>query len=192
MKRFLLTTTALVTFLATAISSQAQGTVVFANNGNTKITINGVTMPHGSANGGYKFGLYMGAVGSTDAQLVLVATALNSPVVDGVFNGGSAHVLPSGYASGTQYAFQIRGWSGNDGASYEQAIVSGDAALLAGVSADGLVTPGGGPNPAAALFGTAAGQVQGFDICYLDCPEPSTLALGGLGAAAMLLFRRRK
>ena len=190
MKKLVLTTTAAVALLAATVSSHAQGTVVFANNGSTKVTVNGAPMPHGNAGGGFKFGLYMGAVGSTDAALVLVGTAVNSPVVDGVFNGGSAYALPAGYASGTQYAFQVRSWSGADGASYEAALASGDSALVAGVSADGLVTPGGGPNPAAALFGTSPGQVGGFNLAPV--PEPTTLALGGLGAAALLLFRRKK
>jgi hypothetical protein len=39
------------------------------------------------------------------------------------------------------------------------------------------------------IFGTGNGLINSI---ILTSPEPSTIALGGLGAAALLLFRRRK
>jgi hypothetical protein len=45
------------------------------------------------------------------------------------------------------------------------------------------------PAPGAPIFGTAVGQ---FGKAVFFTPEPGTIAIGGLGAAALLLFRRRK
>ena len=36
------------------------------------------------------------------------------------------------------------------------------------------------------------GSVKSFNEYYIIIPEPTTLALAGLGAAALLIFRRRK
>jgi hypothetical protein len=50
------------------------------------------------------------------------------------------------------------------------------------------LTPG--TTIAQALFGSGAGQIASFNL--VSVPEPTTMALGGLGAAALLYFRRRK
>jgi len=43
------------------------------------------------------------------------------------------------------------------------------------------------------LFGTAPGLITGFGLNNIAAvPEPSTIALAGLGAAALVIFRRRK
>jgi hypothetical protein len=51
-------------------------------------------------------------------------------------------------------------------------------------------TIGGGAQPAPSFPGTA---FQSFNLYTIaTVPEPSTFALAGLGAAALLIFRRRK
>ncbi len=42
------------------------------------------------------------------------------------------------------------------------------------------------------LFGGTLGLQSGFKMTLIPVPEPSSFALAGLGAAAMLIFRRRK
>jgi hypothetical protein len=196
MKNLILTITALATLFAATISSYGQGNVVFANN---SLSINKIYDSYGRATFGtntFRFGLYMGPQGSDEAQLVLVATAVNAPSASstsptaGVFNGGNPFTLPAQYQAGTTYAFQIRAWTYADGLSYEAAINSGDSGLEAGTSLLGYVVPTSTPLGAAPLFGTSAGQISGFQMPII--PEPTTLALGGLGAAGLLFFRRRK
>jgi len=63
---------------------------------------------------------------------------------------------------------------------------------ISGAVADNVIA-----NPTAGsingLFGTAAGLIPGFGLGFITpAPEPTTFALAGLGAAAMLIFRRRK
>jgi hypothetical protein len=62
----------------------------------------------------------------------------------------------------------------------------------------GLIVAGtSGPFNVAAIGGTAnqaptLNALQSFNLYSNAIPEPSTLALAGLGAAALLIFRRRK
>jgi hypothetical protein len=190
MKKLVLTATAAVALLAATVSSYAQGTVNFAN-GTNYVTLSTTGAKVTGANQ-YLFGLYLGAVGSTAGTFTLVATATNvaAPFAAGQFNGGSQLQLPNGWTTGTTYAFQVRGWSFSDGASYESSVSLNNPNSWNGVSAVGQTTLGGGVQFPGTLFGTAPGNIGGFQLNPV--PEPTTLALGGLGAAALLLFRRRK
>ena len=68
-----------------------------------------------------------------------------------------------------------------------------------GISGIGFGASGGGASglPAFSLFGpspTAQGTpiASGFDLFVTNVPEPTSFALAGLGAAALVIFRRRK
>jgi len=57
----------------------------------------------------------------------------------------------------------------------------------------GWTQPTGDPNNALSTPGAMPTGAAGFgSIVLVPVPEPTTIALGGLGAAALLLFRRRK
>ncbi len=53
-------------------------------------------------------------------------------------------------------------------------------------------TMGGGAIPVAGLMGVTGSSVGGFNMTIIPVPEPSSMVLAGLGAASLLLFRRRK
>jgi len=192
MKKLLL----LAALFGTAGSLFAQGTVIFANTASAtyRITTNNAA---GTASGlmsganGYRVGLYAGPSGTAAGSLVLVGLATNAPqaALAGYFNGGNPFTLPAGYPAATAIAFQIRAWTFGGGLDF--ATASTDPANAVGSSALGFATPGGGTVLPAALFGSGAGQVGGFEIAP-TVPEPSSIALGLLGLGAIALFRRRK
>ena len=111
------------------------------------------------------------------------------------------------YTDGTEKYFLIVGWSSNLGTTWGTVsadLASGWATLpgtyaFFGTSAIGFGFTGGGPSPglpAPSLFnptpGMPGGLTSGFDLNYIVVPEPTTIALAGLGGLSLLLFRRRK
>lgn len=115
-----------------------------------------------------------------------------------------------GGSGGGTVDFIIRGWSGTAGGTYAEAlanfnaIVNGIGTPSAGVIQAGgmyfgqsnigndLLLGDGGAIGATTVFGVGPNQAQGFNMVFYPVPEPSSMALAGLGAAALLIFRRRK
>jgi len=171
------------------ISAYAQGTVNFNNRVPAAATpvdapiydVGGTTRLSGT---GFYAQLYGAAVGGTLAAIgdpltfstgrpgYVLATGVDTTrAIPGVTPGGNAVV-------------QIRAWSAASGSTYEAALAAGGAVGSSDTLT--LVTGGGGspPGPPADLIG-----LQSFSLTAI--PEPSTLALGLLGAA-LLVIRRRK
>jgi len=108
-----------------------------------------------------------------------------------------------GFAANTTADFAIAGWTANIGTSWSQAQLwwsNGTAAGSAttagwfGIASSVAQDVGLGPFGSIynGIFGSTAGTINGWGLSYYPVPEPSTFALAGLGAAAMLIFRRRK
>jgi hypothetical protein len=108
--------------------------------------------------------------------------------IAGRFNAGTATVSP--LAAGGKIEYVLAGWTGTF-ASLDAAIAGGasigQSALVTGVATgDPTTIPPGTPTLMNATF-------TGMTLAPLTgVPEPSTFALAGLGAAAMLILRRRK
>lgn len=98
----------------------------------------------------------------------------------------STVAVPSG-APGTSVWIQMRAWEGAAGSSYESVLATGKTGFSAAIQ----VGPLGGPDPAGGPAFTAPNLtgLQGFAI--VPVPEPSTIALGLLGAAGLLIRRRK-
>lgn len=109
-------------------------------------------------------------------------------------------VAINGYATGTSASFMVLGWSSNIGTTWAQAQTwwnNGNPTSRTGFFGDSAVATsvglGGGLSFPGNIFGAQPGQITGFNLgLYQVIPEPTTVALAGLGAAAMLIFRRRK
>jgi hypothetical protein len=133
--------------------------------------------------------------GTSAGNLVAFATPVmtSSWIGNGWFNVGAPAVALAGHAAGSFPFFQLRAWNNAGGTSYSAALAAGQAYNL---SAVWQLVPGGGlsglgnpsavpPVPAPALFGMAS-------YTLIPVPEPSVIALGVLGAAALLLRRRSR
>jgi hypothetical protein len=198
----LLTLAALVG--ATTVSF-AQGTVNFANSALTLISAGGVSTPLSGVTA-FNYALFLAP--STTVTSGGQSTTFTDPVFQtstGAGNVNSATAagrMPTlnGYVttgSGT-VDFLVRGWSANAGSTWAAALAfwnNGQPAqdMWLGQSVIGNdIVLGGGATPATTLFGAGASQVGGFNMTLYPAPEPTSMALAGLGAASLLMFRRRK
>ncbi|MCX6922237.1 MAG: PEP-CTERM sorting domain-containing protein, partial [Verrucomicrobia bacterium] len=107
----------------------------------------------------------------------------------GRFQGGTVTV--TGIPAGGNIEYIMLGWTG--GTTLDLAIASGgmigQSALVTGIATGNPTSiPAGTPTLMNASFG---GMTLG-PLVTGPVPEPSTFALAGLGAAALLIFRRRK
>jgi hypothetical protein len=135
----------------------------------------------------------------------------------GRFSGGGG-VSAQGWLPGVSQSYAILGWSAGLGGTNSMTSLlatignptfaggawTGGGALDSfngqyfGLSSVGFGSAGGGASglPAFGLFGAPSGQGTpintGFNLWVVNIPEPSTFALAGLGAAALVIFRRRK
>jgi hypothetical protein len=185
MKRSMLSVALLGAMLAGISNASAQGQITFANSSPASlVTTNSPLSSNVATKGTYKVALYWGTVGSTEAQLVSIATAGSYPV-NGRFNGGVV-TTPNGTPPGGQAVFEVKGWTGNY-ADYETAYAAAqtDSVVLVGTS--GMWTQ------ATAAGGTASPVFMNFPGLVLGMPEPSTYALTILGllAFAWKPLRRR-
>ena len=102
---------------------------------------------------------------------------------------GETVTVPTYASTGT---FEVQGWTGNY-ASYAAAVagsaIPGQTASFISAEGNLSATP---PGLAAPLAPPDPGAGNWDGSLILVVPEPSTIALGALGAAAFWLFRRRK
>lgn len=115
----------------------------------------------------------------------------------GVSDPGQTYVTVPGTLAGSYYNFIIVGWNTAAGGKTVNELINaynaGAADLLYGASGIcNAVLAGNNASPGnTSLIGLISGlQTPGWSLSPV--PEPATFALAGLGAAAMLIFRRRK
>jgi hypothetical protein len=176
------------------LNIHAQGTFQFQNSASFPLLVNDGGSENyvigtsnaaalGAGPGQVNVQLYV-ALASAPTQFFLAGTTTNSGSTSslflGTFHGGSPYSIPStldggAFTQGTviDYYFTAQAQGGAWG---ESAIGTG-------------YTLAGGSGTPQATFGTGPSQISGF---ILGVPEPSTLAISGLGALAALLYRRRK
>lgn len=180
----------------------AQGLVNFFNNTTTLVSSSESGSPqaiNGTA-GQWYFGLLTAAAGTTDPTKFTFAGAYaTNQAVAGRFFGG-AGVKVAGWAAGASMAYEIAGWSSSLGPTFNSAWLTMTANQFSSVGVFGLSgigtgaaggATGTGTLPNYNLFG-GTGLTSGFNLSPVGVPEPTSMALAGLGAAALLIFRRRK
>jgi hypothetical protein len=127
--------------------------------------------------------LWAGPSGASEAQLTLVPGSLRDfrtgTFAGAINNSGNTIVIP-GVGETFSAALQLRVWDNAGGT-----ITSYDAATVRGASLVFNSLPLGGGTPPPNMVGLVS-----FNIAVI--PEPSTFVLAGLGAAALVIFRRRK
>ncbi len=166
----------------------AQGVVNFANASASRITYDAASGAKAGTfieAGAFKIQLYFGSQGTTDdtsLTALSVAPALSGPV-PGRFLGGNRTIPP---ASGAVVTVQVRAWS----AAFD---TYADANTPAGAAAGAFIGKSNlfDADPSDTAI-APPGQLTGLTAFTVSpVPEPSTIALGLLGAS-VLLFRRRK
>lgn len=119
-----------------------------------------------------------------------------SPAANFRFNAGSNATVPNA-APGTKADLIVRAWDTKTGASYDAATVKGSSGSF---KSDLLGGDPDGDGPLLPLTGKsmASGAADGFKSFSLvgggtgsNVPEPTTIALGALGAAALFIRRRK-
>jgi len=102
------------------------------------------------------------------------------------------------YGAGDSADLLVVGWSANLGTNWTTVKADIDAgnysagtpgATWVGESVVGAIVLGGGSTPVSGI--PAATTAPGFGLYLVQVPEPATFALCGLGAAALVIFRRR-
>jgi len=153
-----------------------------------------------SGNGAtYTMAFFAGNGNAPSNALVLVAsttfrTATGNALPAGLVTGSTVSV--PGTAAGNSGEFQIRVWNNQGGTITTWA--AAEAAWLSGLTAAGVsplvqVTAYGGTDSNANSVSTPIDSGwSSFSLTSTTVPEPTTLTLAGLGAAALLIFRRRK
>lgn len=171
----------------------AQGTINFFNNAATLISSkagagNAINTPAGT----YYFGLLTNGGSGAFTFTGLYGT---NQAAAGRFTGGGGIAAP-GWAAGSSRTFEVAGWQASLGPVFNPVWLTTNPQGF-GVSGTGSGAPGGvdpvtgGTVPTLNIFGGTTGIQAGF-VVPSAVPEPSSMALAGLGAAALLIFRRRK
>jgi hypothetical protein len=200
MKKLLVTT---AIFLVGAASMMAQGRIAFQNTSATGIRISnplingGASVILGTASTAL-FGIGPASVqislmaGTSAASMVpvMIGTAANQPFV---LNSASLVATFQGTFAGGN-PLPLAGFDGLTVAYLQMSIVSLNG-LYAGVSPIIQVTPVLTPAVATGVFSaTVLPNTWNLntDFHLVPVPEPSSMVLAGLGAASLLMFRRRK
>jgi uncharacterized protein (TIGR03382 family) len=182
----------------TPATIMAQGTLVFANSTAKPVTMpDGSLVPRGTTTGPFLAELWAAndfVGGDQQFAFDLVATKIGQPAgfatpVDGVFSGGGRTVNSISPAGGTGL-FQVRVWETAYGTTYAEAVAN-PAAFGVGRAGQSVIFRSDTDDPAdPAPRPSLNDAFVPFQLSII--PEPPAIALGLLGASALLLLRRRK
>jgi len=183
MKKILLTSIASLAVAGLCGNAFGQGQIVFANSDSSvnAITLNTLTGPVTGS------GLVVELFWENGSSQFVLQDTFTSTYSGGGGNGQAPGQFSAGTltipTAGTE-TFFIEAFYTSGGHEYSGTTVNFTAPVTVSPAPVGHTDTGGS--------WTAAAGHQG-DLALIEVvPEPTTIALGGLGAAALLLFRRRK
>lgn len=174
--------------LAVSLTAFAQGTVNFANKVGTAVDAP-VTDALGAKllGAGYVAQLWAGPAGGTLAPIGDPIPFRTSAAAAGYWSG-AARTIP-GVAGGADALIEIRAWRVAAGADYAAALASTDTNPVGNYGkSEALTIKTGGAGEPPSLPADLVG-LKGFQL--IAVPEPSIIALGLVGAGALLLRRRK-
>jgi len=180
----------LVTIVAVLVSATAfgQGSVIFNNRpstGDAKVSRPDTT----GAGAGVTAQLFLVGSGGTLTALTPTTDFRTSSAAASYFVNAISDFQVPGVAVGAPATFRLRAYS--SGSSYDTAVTTPGA--MWGQSNDVTVPAlGGTPASGAPIPTPELAGLQGFTLTLNPTvPEPSTIALGVLGAAALFIRRRK-
>ena len=196
MKKLILSVTAVAGF---SIASFGQGiTLLDGNSPAYDTTIAGTPNTTQDLNIALLYGSSSSTVSSSVVTLLLSSSASPSTgTVGGTYaalgdisslgylfdNSGTEYNLPAG-----AYYFQVEAWTGSY-QTYAAALASGTVGVYAGASPVFAETLAASPAPSGDV--SAMGVINLSQVLTTIVPEPSTLAMAGVGLASMLFMRRK-
>lgn len=186
-----------------------QGLITLGNNAtfspittNSATGVNGLIATSAAATPLYYFGLFWG---TTEAQVGAMLTqplaasgsaivVANSGLTRGAIRSSSNIGIPGTSEADAARFFQVRAWSANYGIDYaaaHAAVLAGQDGYYGESAIVAIPTAFGTTQPAIVMRSTASSTtIPGFVLTQV--PEPSTLALVGLGLMGLIFIRRRK
>lgn len=203
MKKLILTTAICLVGAATVM---AQGRIAFNNSSTTPLRISpnqdgsgavilgtASTNTFGIGPAAAQIQLFAG-LSSSSLSSVLIGTGANLDfvrnttsllgVLQGTFTGGGNLPL-AGYDGSAPVYLQYRATATGAAGAWLNVPFSGESTIA-------LVNLAVGASPATVVFAATPDASHFSSLTLVPVPEPSTFALAGLGAAALLIFRRRK
>jgi hypothetical protein len=193
---------------AATVSGFAQGTMSFANGNQTPVYVaTALATSYAASLKATSATLSSGGVidvgllwGTSAASVNTLAGVVTMSTTAGVFNGNTVYAIPGTNPNDSDW-FAVVAWDssyGNTLAGEQECLAAGGLWGSSLSTAYGVI---GGPlqfslaataGPGTVMFGSVATTGVFHYFALTTSPEPTTLALGGLGAAALLMFRRRK